>query len=112
MNSATGTQTERSTLLSRADLDELIKRQTNPGSPVLSVFILVGERICDGLIVELKDFPFSILHFSFAGIHHSWRPMTNGVTTAAHRLESGLVRLGLRGTSALSKRHVNKLLDQ
>ena len=30
--------------------------------------------------------------------------MTNGVTTAAPRLESGLVRLARRGTSALSKR--------
>jgi hypothetical protein len=45
-------------------------------------------------------------------------PMTNGVTTAthrykaAHRLESGLVRLARWGTSALSKRRAVKLLDQ
>jgi hypothetical protein len=35
--------------------------------------------------------------------------MTNDVRTAAHRLESGLVRLARRGTSALSKRR-GKLL--
>jgi hypothetical protein len=42
-------------------------------------------------------------------IHQSSRPMTNGVTTAAHRLESGLVCLARRGTSALSKRRAEEL---
>jgi hypothetical protein len=34
--------------------------------------------------------------------------MTNGVTTAEYRLESGLVCLARLGTSALSKRHTEK----
>jgi hypothetical protein len=41
---------------------------------------------------------FSIYHFSF-------------VIASACRLESGLVRLARRGTSALSKRRVGSFLD-
>jgi hypothetical protein len=43
------------------------------------------------------------------GTNEKWR--YNGpriVTTTAHRLESGLVRLARRGTSALSKRRAEK----
>jgi uncharacterized protein YaiL (DUF2058 family) len=43
------------------------------------------------------------------GTNEKWR--YNGpriVTTTAHRLESGLVRLTRRGTSALSKRRAEK----
>ena len=39
MTSATGKQTEAPTTLSRADLEELMKRDAKPGSPVLSVFL-------------------------------------------------------------------------
>jgi hypothetical protein len=46
-----------------------------------------------------------IFHFSFAiAGFTSVAAMANGITTATHRLESGLVRLARRGTSALSKR--------
>jgi hypothetical protein len=38
------------------------------------------------------------------------RILFDGLTTAAHCLESGLVRLARRGTSALSKRRVEKSL--
>src|SRR5882762_4942323 len=59
MSSATGTQTERSTLLSRADLDELIKRGAKPGSPVLSVYLDTDQsreiNIERGFEVVLKD---------------------------------------------------------
>jgi hypothetical protein len=41
---------------------------------------------------------FSICHFSFS-------------IASAHRLESGLVRLTLRGTSALSKRRVESFWE-
>jgi hypothetical protein len=55
---------------------------------------------------------FSIFHFSFFICHRRneslSEPMTNGITKAAHRLESGLVRLERRGTSALSKRRAEK----
>jgi hypothetical protein len=59
---------------------------------------------------EGQNFPYLIFNFSFAivGIHRFWRTMTNGTTTAAHRLESGLVRLARRGTSALSKRRAER----
>ena len=39
MTSVTGKQTEALTILSRADLEELMKRDAKPGSPVLSVFL-------------------------------------------------------------------------
>jgi len=39
VTSATGKQTEAPTTLSRADLEELMKRDAKPGSPVLSVFL-------------------------------------------------------------------------
>jgi hypothetical protein len=59
-------------------------------------------------VSRIPNFPFVIFYFPFllAAIYRFWRAMTNGVTTAAHRLESGLVRLARRGTSALPKRRV------
>jgi hypothetical protein len=48
-----------------------------------------------------EDFPFVIFHFSFV-------ITSNG----SHRSESGLVRLTRRGTSALSKQQVEKLLEK
>jgi peptide chain release factor subunit 1 len=39
VTSATGKQTEAPTTLSRADLEELMKHDAKPGSPVLSVFL-------------------------------------------------------------------------
>jgi hypothetical protein len=50
------------------------------------------------------DFPFSILDFSFV-------ILTSSKNFSRHRLESGLVRLVRRGTSALSKRRVENYLD-
>ena len=39
MTSATGKQTESPTTLSKADLEELLRREAKYGSPVLSVFL-------------------------------------------------------------------------
>lgn len=59
MSSATRTQTERSTLLSRADLEGLIEREVKPGSPVLSVFLDTDQsreiNIERGFEVVLQD---------------------------------------------------------
>jgi hypothetical protein len=48
--------------------------------------------------VKEEDFPFVISNFSFVIASNS-----------SHRLESGLVRLARRGTSALSKQRAEKL---
>jgi hypothetical protein len=39
VTSATGKQTESQTTLSKADLEELLRREAKYGSPVLSVFL-------------------------------------------------------------------------
>ena len=39
MTSATGKQTESQTTLSKADLEELLRREAKPGSAVLIVFL-------------------------------------------------------------------------
>ena len=44
MSSATGTQVERRSLLSRSDLDALIQREEKPGGPVLSVYLDRSEH--------------------------------------------------------------------
>jgi peptide subunit release factor 1 (eRF1) len=59
MSSAIGTQTESSTILSRADLEGLIEREAKPGSPVLSVYLDTDQsreiNIERGFEVVLKD---------------------------------------------------------
>jgi hypothetical protein len=39
MTSATGKQTESQTALSKADLEELLRREAKPGGPVPSIFL-------------------------------------------------------------------------
>ncbi len=39
MSTASPTQKKDSAILSRSDLEELIQRETKPGSPVLSVYL-------------------------------------------------------------------------
>ena len=52
MTSATGKQTEAPTTLSRADLEELMKRDAKPDSPVLSVFLDTDQSRVRGLAAE------------------------------------------------------------
>ena len=52
MTSATGKQTEAPTTLSRADLEELMKRDAKPGSPVLNVFLDTDQSRVRGLAAE------------------------------------------------------------
>ena len=57
----------------------------------------------------------SIFHISFDISHWSspaFITLGDQMTNDAHRFESGLVRRARRGTSALSKRYAEKLLDQ
>jgi peptide chain release factor subunit 1 len=59
MGSATATQTQLSTLLSRADLEALTQRQAKPDSPVLSVYLDTDQsreiNLERGFEVVLKD---------------------------------------------------------
>ena len=55
------------------------------------------------LIGSLVGREEKIFHISFQ--------IVSFTIASAHRLESGLVRLARRGTSALSKRRVESLLD-
>jgi hypothetical protein len=52
VTSATGKQTESQTTLSKAYLDELMKRDAKPGSPVLSVFLDTDQSRVRGLAAE------------------------------------------------------------
>jgi hypothetical protein len=52
VSSATGKQTEAPTTLSRADLEELMKRDARPGSPVLSVFLDTDQSRVRGPAAE------------------------------------------------------------
>ena len=52
MTSATGKQTESQTTLSKADLEELLRREAKPGSPVLSVFLDTDQSRVRGLAAE------------------------------------------------------------
>jgi len=52
MTSATGKQTEAPTTLSRADLEELMKRDAKPGSSVLSVFLDTDQSRVRGRAAE------------------------------------------------------------
>jgi hypothetical protein len=52
VTSATGKQTEAPTILSRANLEELMKRDAKPGSQVLSVFLDTGQSRVRGLAAE------------------------------------------------------------
>ena len=54
MSSATGTQVERRTLLSRSDLDALIQRRRSRAAPC-SVFTWTDLNIERGFEVVLKD---------------------------------------------------------
>jgi hypothetical protein len=63
-----------------------------------------AERVEWPTVQTVKVFSDVIsLFFAIDGIHSLLRPMSDGYTTAAHCLESGLVRLVPQGTSALSK---------
>lgn len=52
MTSATGKQTESQTTLSRADLEELLRREAKLGSPVLSVFLDTDQSRVRGPAAE------------------------------------------------------------
>ena len=52
MTSATGKQTESQTALSKADLEELLRREAKPGSPVLSVFLDTDQSRVRGRAAE------------------------------------------------------------
>ena len=52
MTSATGKQTESQTTLSKADLEELLRREAKPGSTVLSVFLDTDQSRVRGLAAE------------------------------------------------------------
>jgi hypothetical protein len=52
VTSATGKQTESQTTLSKAYLEELMKRDAKPGSPVLSVFLDTDQSRVRGLAAE------------------------------------------------------------
>ena len=52
MTSATGRQTESQPTLSKADLEELLRREAKPGSPVLSVFLDTDQSRVRGLAAE------------------------------------------------------------
>lgn len=52
MTSATGKQTESQITLLKADLDELLRREAKPGSPVLSVFLDTDQSRVRGPAAE------------------------------------------------------------
>jgi hypothetical protein len=52
VTSATGKQTESQTTLSKADLEELLRREAKPGSPVLSVFLDTDQSRVRGRAAE------------------------------------------------------------
>jgi hypothetical protein len=52
VTSATGKQTENQPTLSKACLDELMKPDAKPGSPVLSVFLDTDQSRVRGLAAE------------------------------------------------------------
>ena len=52
MTSATGKQAESQATLSKACLEELLRREAKPGSPVLSVFLDTDQSRVRGLAAD------------------------------------------------------------